>query len=149
MAFLERIRSDATAALKAGDQARADALRFSLAQIQNREIEKRGTGNKDPLTDDEVMDVLRKEVKKKRESIELFRKGGREDLATKEERELGYLQGYLPAEPTAEEIETIVRELRASGLNDFKSIIREAMKRLKGRADGKAVGAAIQKVLAE
>ena len=143
MAFEERLRGDLTKFLKSGEQARADFLRFILAQIHNQEIEKRG-----PLSDDDVAAVLRREAKKRKESIEMFRNGGRDDLARHEEEELGFLSEYLPPEISKEEIERVVNALVDGGLSDFTSVIKEAMKQFKNRADGKIVQEIIKKKLA-
>lgn len=138
MELLERLTNDIKAALKSGDRERAEVLRFLNAQLQNRAIEKRSAGNGDTLTDDEVMEVMRKEVKRRKEAMELFQKGDRSDLAEKEEKELTVIQAYLPAAPTEEQITEVVQSMRQEGLSGFPVLMKEAMKRLKG-ADGALV----------
>jgi len=135
----EKLTDDLKEAMKAGLKEKTDTVRFLLAQIQNREIEKRSTGQAPTLTDEEVIEALQKEVKKRREAIELFRKGGRPELVQKEEKELVFIAGYLPAEMSREELEKIIVDLKNQGFNDFNSLMKEAMKKVKGKADGKLV----------
>ncbi len=144
MTLLEKITSDIKEALKAHDSERANTLRFLIAQTQNREIEKRSKGDANPLTDDEVIDVLRKEVKKRREAADLFRQGGNLDAAEKEEKELAIIQGYLPAAPSEDDIRKVIGELKAAGTTEFPALMKEAMARLKG-----AEGAQVVKIIKE
>ena len=123
-------------ALKGGEQERLQTLRFVLAQLQNREKEKQATGQAPHLTDEETMEVLQREAKKRRESAALFEKGGRPDLKEKEERELVIIQAYLPAMMSDEEVRKVIEQLVAAGNNEFSSLMRESMKQLKGKAEG-------------
>ncbi len=91
MTLKERLQSDTTAAMRSGDVLRRDTLRMVQNSAYN--LEKK---NGKPLTDDELLAVVGREVKTRRESVEAFRKGGREDLAAKEEAEIAILDGYLP-----------------------------------------------------
>lgn len=141
MSLYERLADDLKTAQKAGDAVRVGVLRFALAQIKNREIERRGSGA--AIGDADIIDVLQKEAKRRREAISLFRKGGREDLATKEEAEMVHLAAYLPAQMSREEIDAVIAALRAKGTNDFNGLMRAAMQELKGKADGKIVGEAV------
>jgi len=118
-----------------------------LSLLQNREIEKRGTGQAPVLGDEEVIEIMQREVKKRREAIELFRKGGRPELAEKEEKELIFINEYLPARMRREEIVVLVCELKKSGLNDFNSLMKEAAKATKGKADGKLVSEIVREIL--
>lgn len=135
MGIIERIDADLKTALKSGDALRAGVFRFVRAQFHNREIEKRGKGAEGALTDEEAADVLRKEMKKRKEAIELFEKGGRADLKEKEEAELNVIAEYLPAQPTREELVALVEALKKEGISDFPALMREAKKRLPA-ADG-------------
>jgi len=146
MSLLDALNEDLKKFLKEGDVEKANALRFLLSQIHNREIEKRGSGVK-VLGDDDIIEVLQKEAKKRKEAIELFRKGNRDDLIKKEENELSLITSYLPQPATHEEIEAIVDKLQKEGFSDFNSLIRETMKLLKGRVDGKTVSEIIKKRL--
>jgi uncharacterized protein YqeY len=115
-----------------------------LAQIHNREIEK---GKEVALTEEEVLDVLRKEAKKRDEALALFEQGGREDLVEKERKEREGIMRYLPALLDKGAIGGVIDELLSQGIKDFPSLMREAMARLKGRADGKTVRAVIEEKL--
>jgi uncharacterized protein YqeY len=103
------------------------------------------------LTDEEIIEVLRKEVKKRREAAEIYKKGGRNDLSEKETKETEIIKKYLPEEAGVEEIEKAVEKAIAStGASDIKafgSVMAEALKELKGRADASAVSAIIKKKL--
>jgi uncharacterized protein YqeY len=147
MALKEKIEADLTEAMRSGQAEKTGVLRFALAQLQNREIEKRGTGQAPMLTDDEVIEALQKEVKKRKEAIELFQKGGRPELVEKETRELAFIEQYLPAPISKAEVETVVDALKKEGLSDFNSLMKEAMKRLRGRADGKLVSEVVRSKL--
>ncbi len=143
----DKIENDLKNALKSGRTDNANILRFLLAQLHNREIEKRSTGQAPTLADEEVTEVLQKEVKKRKEAIELFQKGGRLELAGKEEKELALINEYLPAQLSREELEKIIDELKNSGLTDFNSLMKEAMKKVKGRANGKLVSEVVKEKL--
>ncbi len=144
MSLLSRISEDIKIAQKAGEAARLNTLRFLSAQFQNREIEKRGSGSAGPLTDEETLQVIQREAKKRREAIELYRAGNRADLASKEEAELAIIGAYLPAQLSEAEIAVVVDRLVAKGPREFNAIMKMAMAELKGRVDGKAVGDAIR-----
>ena len=146
MTLEERIRTDVIAARKGSEAFRVDTLRFLVAQIGNRAIEKRGTGTADPLTDTEVVEVLQKEAKKRREAAEVYARGGRADLAKKEEDELTILAAYLPAMMSREEVTAAVRRVAKSG-GDFKAVMPKVMAELKGKADGKLVAEVVKEVL--
>ncbi len=145
--LLEKLTADLHQAQKANLSDRLSVLRMLLAQVKNREIEKRGKTGESTLEDTEVEEVLRREAKKRKEAAELFHKGGREDLADKEMKELATIETYLPAQMSEAEIEAVVASVRASGAGDFASIMREAMKQLKGKADGATVQQIIKKQL--
>lgn len=147
MTILEKIIENMKAAMKSGDHARVNVLRFVLAGLRSAEKEKFAKEPGVALTDAEAISVLQKEVKRRKESIELFRKGNRPDLADKEDADLVIIAEYVPKELSTEEIEKIVDALRESGLSDFNALMRETMKEVKGRADGRAVGDVIKKKL--
>ena len=144
MALYEQITSDLKTAMKSGDQVRVDTLRFVLSGINNFKKEKSVKQPDAAVTDDEVVSILQKEVKKRKESIELFKQGGRNDLVTKEESDLAIIAAYVPKELSREEIEKIVDAAMAAGAKDFNGVMKEAMKEVKGRADGKTVGEVIK-----
>lgn len=144
MPLKERVTEDIKTAQKSGDEMRLNTLRMLSAQIHNREIEKFGSGDKSPLTDAEVIQVIQKEVKKRKEAAELFAKGGRKDMAEKEERELAILRGYLPPSATRAEMERAVEEAMADGAKDMGSIMKSARAKLAGQVDGKELSEVVK-----
>lgn len=147
MSILEKITSDLKVAMKSGDRVRVDALRFILAGVQGAEKEKHAKAPGVALTDDEAISVLQKEVKRRKEAIDLFKKGNRSDLVSKEESDLAIIAEYVPKELSVAEVEKVVDGLIAKGVADFNSLMKEAMKELKGRADGKTVGDVVKRKL--
>jgi uncharacterized protein YqeY len=147
MKLQEKIKSDLKDAMKSGDKTRLKTIRSIRALIL--EFEKSGS-NKE-LNQEEEIKLLSTAAKKRKESIEEFRKAGREDLATGEEAELSVLMSYLPKQLSDEEIESEVKkladEIGASTKADFPKLLPIAIKQLKGKADGKAVKLAVEKVL--
>ncbi len=146
MSLNDQLLSEVKDAMKSGDAKLTGLLRFLIAQIQNKTKEKFG-GAGGTLSDEEVLDVLKKEAKKRKEAIALFEQGGRKDLADKEKEELSLMEKYLPAELGKEEIRKAVKEVLASGITDFGKAMKESMARLKGQADGKLVSEVIKEEL--
>lgn len=134
-------------AMKAGEKDRLETLRFVLSGLNSTQKEKEMKDPGAPLTDAETVSVLQKEAKRRKESIELFRQGKRDDLIEKESVGLAIIQSYLPKELSRAEIAKIVDEARAQGFNDFNVLMRETMKVVAGRADGKTVGEVIKEKL--
>jgi len=147
MDLKDKINNDLKDALKAGDKLRLITVRSIRALIL--EFEKSGT-NKE-FNEEEEIKLLSSAAKKRRESIEEYRKAGREDLASIEEEELNVIINYLPQQITEEEVETEVKaiagEIGASGKADFPKLMQASIKKLKGQADGKTIKAAVEKVL--
>jgi len=143
----EKLSDELKESLLKRDAEKTGVLRFVLSLLQNREIEKRGTGQSPVLGDEEILEIMQREVKKRKEAIELFRKGGRPELAEKEEKELVFINEYLPAQMKREEIVALVGGLKSGGLNDFNSLMKEAAKATKGRADGKLVSEIVGEIL--
>jgi hypothetical protein len=147
MDLKDKINNDLKDALKAGDKLRLKTVRSIRALIL--EFEKSGT-NKE-FNEEEEIKLLSSAAKKRRESIEEYRKAGREDLASIEEEELNVIINYLPQQITEEEVETEVKaiagEIGASGKADFPKLMQASIKKLKGQADGKTIKAAVEKVL--
>lgn len=139
MTLAEQVEKDLVTAMKAREELRLSVLRMAKTALKNRQIE---VGK--PLSDDQAIAVLRTLVKQRRDSVEQFRKGGREDLAAKEEAETVILQAYLPAEASDEDISAAVAaaiaETGASGPQDLGKAMKAAMAKLAGKnADGKRV----------
>ncbi len=147
MSLIQKITDDMKAAMKSGDHARLETVRFVLSGLKAAEKEKQAKDPSAVLTDEEAITVLRKEAKRRKESIALFTQGGRADLAAKEQADLAVIMEYLPKELSREEIAAIVAKAHAAGANDFSSLMRETMKEVKGRADGTAVGEVIKEAL--
>ncbi len=148
----QKISEDLKEALKAKDDFRVGVLRLVISTLRNKEIEKKGKKLEPILTEEEVVEILAKEAKKRKEAAEIFDKGGRNDLAEKEKKELEIVQKYLPEQLSEAEVEKIVKAIvEKSGVKDIKEFGRlmgEVMKELKGKADAKLVGEIIKKLLA-
>ena len=141
------MQSDITAAMRSGEALRRDTLRMAESAIYNAEKRDRRS-----YSDDEVAGVLAREVKTRRESVEAFRKGGREDLASKEEAEIGILAAFLPEQLSEAEIASLVDEAvsatGAAGPRDMGKVMGWLAPRTRGRADGRAVSQAAGAALA-
>ncbi len=147
MTLRERLHADTTAAMRSGDALRRDVLRMAQNAIYLIEKTKRVT-----LSEDEVLGVLTREVKTRRESVEAFRKGGREDLVAKEEAEIAILGDYLPAALTEDELVALVSEgIAATGAvsaRDLGKVMGWLSPRIRGRADGKVTSGLVVRALA-
>ena len=148
MSLRERIQSDITAAMRSGDALRRDTLRMAESAIYNAEKRDRRE-----YSDDEVTAVLSREVKTRRESVDAFRRGGRDDLASKEEAEIGILAVYLPEQLSEAEVAALVEEaVAATGAQsprDMGKVMGWLAPKTKGRADGRAVSALVGQALAK
>ena len=147
MTLRERIQSDITAAMRSGDALRRDVLRMAQNSIYNIEKARKVT-----LSEDEILGVLTREVKTRRESVEAFHAGGREDLVAKEEAEIAILQDYLPHPLTEDELRTLVDEgvtvTGASNARDLGKVMGWLSPRTRGRADGKVLSGLVAQALA-
>ena len=147
MGLKERIQADMQTAAKEKNSLALSALRMALAAIKNKEIEARGE-----IGEDSILKVLATMVKQRKESIDLFRRGGREDLAGKEAAEIVVLEAYLPKALSDAEIETLAREaVGAAGAKspgDMGRVMKELMPKVAGRADGKTVNEIVRRLLA-
>jgi len=144
MGLKEKITSDMTASMKAKDAARTSTLRMVKAAIMNRE--KDGGAE---ITDEEVLKLLRTQVKQRRDSVEQYQKGGRQDLADKEFGEITIIEGYLPQGASQEEIDRAVAaaiaETGASSMKEMGAVMKATMALLAGKnADGKAVSETVK-----
>ena len=141
-----RLAEDLKAALKGGDRLRTSVLRLLLALIKNREIEKRGE-----LDDSEIIQTVIASCKLRKEAIEQYTKGGRDDLAAKEEAELKLLEAYLPPPLSSEELRKKIEEAlaasQASSLKDMGKAMALLMPEIAGRADGKVVSQMVKDAL--
>lgn len=135
--LLDKIQSDLTNAVRSKDQVRVDTLRFFLGAAFNLQIEK---GKDYVLTDSDVLSVIAKQIKTHRESIEMFGKGGRQDLVDRETAELEILQSYIPKQLSEEEVKAKVTEIKEKNPGaDFGTLMKLSMAELRGQADGNLV----------
>ena len=149
----ERIQDDLTAAMRARDETRKSTLRMLIAAIRNAEIPPEGATSVDlPVLDDAgVVEIVLRQVKQRRDSIDQFRKASRADLADKEEAELQILLEYGPKQVTREEIESAVRrvmaETGAAGPRDIGKVMPVLTKEFAGRADGRMINEVVRAAL--
>lgn len=148
MSLNERLTEDMKAAMKAGPagKARLDTIRFLKAALKNAEIDKKA-----PLSDEDIMGVIAKQVKQLKDSIDEFEKGGRTDLVDKAKAEVAVLTDYLPQQMSADEVRELVRqviaEVGAQGPKDMGKVMGPLVARTKGRADGKLVNQIVKELL--
>jgi len=142
----ERLKADMIAAMKAKEKERLEAIRFMQAAIKRQEVDTRKE-----LDDQAIIAILNNQAKQRRDSIEQFTKGGRADLAAKEEAELKILQSYLPEQLSAGDLEKIVldtiKESGAAGMKDLGAVMKALMPKVAGRADGGALSALVRQKL--
>jgi hypothetical protein len=146
MSLKERLMSDLKDAMREGDQIRKDAIRMIRADIKNREIERQ-----EEITDEEIIEIISQEVKRRREAIEMFEKAGRDDLVNKEKAQLEVILSYRPEQLSREEIEEVVQniadDMNATSMRQMGPVMGRAMSKLKGRADGHVVNEVAREIL--
>jgi uncharacterized protein len=146
MALKERITEDMKTAMRAGDKNRLATIRLALAAIKQREVDERIT-----LDDGQVLAVVEKMIKQRREAIVQFESGGRADLVAKEKAEIAVLQGYLPAQMSDAEIDALIAEAitatGAASVKDMGKVMGYVKPKAQGRADMGAVSARIRQKL--
>ncbi|WKZ32686.1 MAG: GatB/YqeY domain-containing protein [Thermodesulfobacteriota bacterium] len=146
MGLRDDINRDMVAAMKSGDKDRLSTLRMLLSAIKYKEVDA-----KHQLNDEEVVSVLSTLIKQRQDSIDQFRKGGREDLVLKESKEVEVLKGYLPPQLSADEVRDIIKkaaqETGAAGPRDMGKLMKAVMPLVKGKADGKLVNDIVKEVL--
>jgi uncharacterized protein YqeY len=141
--MLARLQADLNASRKAGTKGATLLLGTIIADVRNREIEL-----KRDVTDEDVIEVLRKGIKKRRESSEMFEKGDRQELAAVEKEQAQLLETYLPAGATPDEIRAAVRAAIAGGARNMGAVMGAVMPQLKGRADGSVINGIVREELA-
>jgi len=146
MSIEQKLLEDMKLAMKSGKKAELDTIRILRAQIKMASIEKN-----DELTEVDVIQVLQKEAKKRRESIEMFKRGNREDLVKKEKSELDIISAYLPEQLSGDEVLKIIREvvssLQVDSEKDMGRVMGVIMPKVKGKADGKLVQQKVKEYL--
>ena len=144
----DKIKEALVGAMKAGDPRRRDAIRLIQAALKNRDIELRGAGSGAGDDDVLVTEVLQKMIKQRRESIEMYRKGGREELAEAEAAEVAVIETFLPKQMSDEElgaaIDAIVAETGAGAMQDMGRVMALVKERLAGQADMAKASAAVK-----
>ena len=147
MGLRDKINEDLKTAMKSGDKTRLETVRMLRAQIL--EFEKSGIDRE--MNDDDAMKILLSAVKKRKESIELYKKAGREELVEKESKELGIVQEYLPKQLTKEEAEAVVTkiitDLGVASAKEIGKVMPAVMKELKGKIDGKIINEIVKQKL--
>jgi uncharacterized protein len=149
MGIKEQIQTNLIAAMKAKETETVDALRLLKAAFQRYDFERTDLKHPlrgKPITEDDYMAVIGKEIKQRRDSIEQFIKGNRPDLAAKEEVELNIFVSYLPKQMEREEIVAFVQDLVAKEGKEFKKVMPLAAKELKGKADGKTISEVVKEL---
>jgi uncharacterized protein YqeY len=146
MDLKERLTGDCRQAMKDGDKLKVSTIRLILSEIKNAEIAKRAE-----LDEDELLSVVSREARKRRESIEEFGKGGRQDLVDKEESELEMIESYMPEQLSEDEVrrtvEQTIADVGATSASDLGKVMGALMPRLKGKADGKKVNQMVRELL--
>ncbi len=138
-----KLMEDLKNAMKSGDQDTLGVLRMAMSAMNNKKIEKRSKSQPEELTDEEILDLLSKELKKRKEAANLYKTGGREDLAVNEEKEAKILEKYLPKQLSREEVEQIISRLNLDKLS-FGEAMKIALVELKGKADSKIIAEIIK-----
>jgi uncharacterized protein len=147
MGLRETIDSDIKNAMKSGEKDKVSALRMLAAAIKNKQIDKRP----EPLTENDVQDTVRSLIKQRKDSIEQFTKGGRQDLADKESAEVAILEVYLPQQLPRDEVERLVREAiaqtGAQSAKDMGKVMKALQPVIAGRADNKLLSELVKNAL--
>ena len=147
MGLREQLREDLKAAMRAQDATRRGTIRMLEAAIKNAEIEKRGK----ELAEPDILAILQRQLKQRRDSIEQFERGGRQDLADIERAEIEVIQAYLPEQLSEDDIEAaakrIIGRTGATGPGDRGKVMGPLMQELRGKADGSAVNSVVSRLL--
>ena len=142
----QKLSDDLKQAMRSGDTVKRGVIRMLTAAIHNAEIARQAK-----LEDSDILGVIAKEVRQRRESIEAFKQGDRQDLVAKEEAELAVLQEYLPQQLTRDEIvevvQKVIAEVEATGPGDKGKVMPKLMAQLKGRADGREINEVVSELL--
>ncbi|NLY86398.1 MAG: GatB/YqeY domain-containing protein [Tissierellia bacterium] len=146
MSLKEKLMEDLKDSMKSKDKIRKDTITMVRAAIKQKEVDERRE-----LSDDDILDIIAKQLKEKRMAIEEFKKGQRDDLVKLTEQEIDILLNYLPEQLTEEEVEKIVfetiKEVNAKSIKDIGIIMKAVMPKVKGRADGNIVNKIVRKIL--
>jgi uncharacterized protein len=155
MTLKEQLDADLRAAMRAGDETRKSALRMLITAVRNAEIPAEGVEtagvSRRELDDEAVLNVVRKEVKQRRDSIDIYQKANRSDLVSREEAEVAVLSSYLPQQLSRGEIEAVAREViarvGATGPADKGKVMPVVIDELRGRAEGREINTVVSELL--
>lgn len=152
--LIDDLKKDVMDSLKKGEAVRVDTLRFLISAVRNIAIAKYGNSAESSLTDCDVLEIVKKQVKTHRESIEAFRHGGREDLAQKEQAQLAILETFLPAQMSDEELRSILAPIISSSNpstsaapQNFGLLMKRTMELVGGKADGGRVAVVLKQLI--
>jgi uncharacterized protein YqeY len=138
-------------AMKAKDRCATSTIRLILAALKDRDIAARTQGSDEKLSDDQILEVLQKMVRQRRDSIEMFVKGGRQDLVDRESREIEIIEGFLPkplsATESADAVQEVISELGASSIKEMGQVMGELKRRHAGRMDFAKASALVKDTL--
>ena len=147
--MLKKIQEDLIEAQKAKEELKVSTLRMLLAAVKNFEIATEGTSYK--ASDEEILSVVERQIKQRKESIEAFRRGDRDEMAEKEEREMEILKKYLPEQLSVEEVRALVKEaiseVGATSASDIGKVMGVLMPKVKGKTDGSLVSSIVKEEL--
>jgi uncharacterized protein YqeY len=153
MGLREQLMDDLKQAMRQQDERRKRTIRSVIAAIKKAETELDTSGARIQLDDEDILALIGKQAKQRRESITEYRRGGRADLVAEEEAELTLLEAYLPQQMSQEEIQAkarqVMTEVGASGPRDIGKVMKPLMAQLRGRADGRLVNQVVRELLAE
>lgn len=142
----QKLADDLKQAMREGDKVRRSAIRLAIAAIKNAEIARQTT-----LEDADILGIIAKEIRQRKESIEAFNKGGRPELAAIEEAEMAILEHYLPQQMSRDEImaeaRRVIKEVGAEGIRDKGKVMPPLIAKLKGRADGREINEVVTELL--
>lgn len=144
--LLDTLKTQLTTAMKAHDAVTVETVRFLLAAVRNVAIDKYGAEGEAKITDADILDVVKKQVKTHNESVDAFTKAGRTELAEKEKNQLTVLEQYLPKQMSDEDLTTLLAPVAAQG-GDFGPMMGKAMAKVAGAADGGRVSAILKQLL--
>ena len=143
----DKINADIKEAMKAKDELTLGTLRMVYAAIKNEEIAKRGKGEGEELSDEEILKILKRENKKREESVKVYTDGGRPELADQEKAEMAIIAQYLPEEMPEAEVEALVKKVIDGGADNIGDVMKAVMAESGGRAPGKLVSEIARKLL--
>jgi uncharacterized protein YqeY len=142
----QKLADDLKQAMRDGDKVKRSAIRLAMAAIKNTEIARQTT-----LEDGDILGVIAKEIRQRKESIEAFKQGGRQELAAQEEAEMAVLEQYMPKQMSRDEITAearrVIEEVGAEGIRDKGKVMPQLIAKLKGKADGREINEVVTELL--